>query len=61
MDSSEKSKHQANEKKTAELFRVLREKNRQLSHRNVTYLDYIELREEIGRLKIMKYKILNKN
>lgn len=60
MDRSEETKYHPEAIKHQELLRVLNEKSRQMSNQSLTYLDYLELREEINRLEAMKC-LLQKN
>lgn len=41
-------------RKQQELMRVLHVKNYQLQNGNLTYLDYVELKEELFRLNALK-------
>lgn len=47
--------------KRKELVRVLKEKNFQIANENLTYLDYLELKEEIHRLKNLKDTLYSRN
>lgn len=47
-------------RKQKELLQVLKEKTRQVSNSDLNYLDYLELKEEIDRLRSLKRTLFAK-